>query len=118
MINEGDVWKFFNKARKIRVNMQNDTTMMDSKRHFRTLLNGAETKVYGMKRETSLERAGVEEYLSDEEFLAAVRRLKKGKAVVMDGIPNEAWAHSIPELKMKLFELVEKIWNGAEVLED
>lgn len=75
--------EIFNKTRKVSVSLENNIAMADWKKHFITLLDGAESEVHGMKRDVAIEGAGV------ERLLAAGKRLTKRKAFFPDGISNE-----------------------------
>ena len=52
--------------------------------------------------------------LTQEEFLQAVKRMKKGKATGPDGIPAEVWKHS-QLAKEELYFFLRGLWQAEEV---
>ncbi|XP_011641707.1 cilia- and flagella-associated protein 251-like [Pogonomyrmex barbatus] len=64
------------------------------------------------------EEKQVERELKTEEIAEAVKKLKKGKAAGIDGIPMEAWKYGGGKVKRRLADLLTCIWKGGGIPED
>lgn len=115
--NENQVWKYFNKGRKIRETVENSIKEEEWVAYFRTLLEGSDTKKVGMKRTIPAEKLEVEK-VDAMEILAAWKKLKKKKAPGVDGITNEVWMHGGNGLKSRMIDIIEKVWEGEAIPED
>jgi len=75
--------------------------------HFKELLGGTETE--GEEKEMVQEREWREkegEDIQDKEIWEVVKRMKKRKAVGIDGIPMEAWIYAGKDLRSNLVTLL------------
>lgn len=52
------------------------------------------------------------------EMRRQINKLKKGKAAGEDGIKNEAWIYMTEELEKPLAEVMRKVWEKGEIIED
>lgn len=59
-----------------------------------------------------------ERQMEEEEIWDAIKKLKKRKAVGVDGIPMEAWKFGRGTVKEKLVELLRQIWKEGYIPKD
>lgn len=117
--NETDVWKFLNRSRVTKLTRDNDISLSEWKKHFRLLLNGAETMMCGEKRVFNCEDFDSEEIrLKIGEVRAAIKSLKRKKACGFDGVPSEALIYSDNKLYFFFVNLIERIRNGDRISDD
>lgn len=76
-------------------------------RYFKGLLEGVEWRV---RRGREMGEDGKEE-LKIEEIREVIKRLKDGKAIGGDGVPNEVWKYKGGELENWLGEICKKVWS-------
>ncbi|XP_026827634.1 golgin subfamily A member 6-like protein 22 [Ooceraea biroi] len=87
---EKEVWEIINKDRNKRKRVNDGKVMEEWKEHFMRLLGEVEGRVVrGMEGRGGDE----EEEISRKEVTEVLQKLKEGKAVGEDGIPNEAWKY-------------------------
>lgn len=101
-----------NRERKRRKWVNEEIEMGEWDNYFRELLGGVEWRVVrgiGGNRE-----GDGEEGLSRKEVREVIRKLKDGKAVGGDGIPNEVWKYGGEELEEAIRGLCSRVWRGKE----
>ncbi|KMQ82179.1 axoneme-associated protein [Lasius niger] len=86
---EGEIWKIVNKERKRRKGVNDGIEEKEWREYFMTLLGGVESRVWKGERGRRLEDG--EQELRRSEVRKVVKKLKKGKATGVDGVPNEVW---------------------------
>jgi len=95
---EGKVWELVNRERKSRKRINETIELEVWKEYFMGLLGGVEkSAVKKMEREEGRGEKEVEL----EEVKGVIGRLKNGKALGMDGIPNVLWRGRDEELSMR-----------------
>jgi len=106
---ENEIWKYIQKERGKRSNMDEGIAKEEWKQHFMNLLEGKDNK----EREEPEEKgkAKIEE-IREEEVEEAIKKLKKKKSAGIDGIRNEAWKYASDKVKERLREILNKIWRG------
>jgi len=111
---EGDVWELLNKERRKRRGINEGIDQEKWKEYFMDLLGGVETRVrLGGGREGG-EENGMEDDEKDitrEEVKGALKRLKDGKAMGMDGIPEEAWKYGGETLESWVKDYCNEVWR-------
>ena len=95
---EGKVWELVNKERKRRERIKGGIEMREWKEYFMALLGGVERKVVRGERERGEEIE--ESELEWEEVREVLRKLKDGKAMGKDELPNEIWRGGNGEMVM------------------
>lgn len=99
---EGQMWRIVNRERK-RKKRVNEGIEMEEWDYFKELLGGVEGRVVsGIGRE---KREEGEEELRKEEVMEVIRKLKDGKAMGSDGIPNEVWKYGGEEVREGIWEV-------------
>lgn len=53
-----------------------------------------------------------EEEIELEEIRNVIRKLKTGKAIGRDGIPNEAWKFGGEEIEKWIWKICNRVWKG------
>jgi len=87
---EGDVWEIVNKERKRKREINANIRKEDWREYFMRLTGGREDRV--VRGEVRGGREMIEkEEISREEIKRTIGDLKVGKAMRVDGIPNEVW---------------------------
>ncbi|KYN00148.1 hypothetical protein ALC62_09082 [Cyphomyrmex costatus] len=86
---EADIWKFINRKRGNRRRMNNSIAKETWRNYFIELLEGEEM-VDRLEKNVKETTGSVSEELEEGEIIKAVRKMKTGKAVDVDGIPMEA----------------------------
>jgi len=110
--NVWDVWELVNRERKKRKRLNETIELEVWKEYFMGLLGGVEKRaVKGMGREEG-RREKKEKEVEREEVKGAIGRLKDGKALGIDGIPNEVWRYGGEELKNWAWEICRRVWRG------
>ncbi|KYN27547.1 hypothetical protein ALC57_03066 [Trachymyrmex cornetzi] len=87
--NEGQVWEIVNRERKKWKGVNKGIEMREWEEYFKELLGGVEERVVRGKGKGERRRRGIEMDLNREEIRKVIRNLKDGKAMGMDGFPNE-----------------------------
>jgi len=115
---ETEVWKYINRKRG-RIVKENDIEEGERKVHFKELLGGIETE---LKKEEKAQKRDWEEKedgdIQEKEIWDVVRRMKKRKAVGIDGIPMEAWIYAGKDLRGNLVNLLKQVWKDNKIPED
>ncbi|XP_046145405.1 vicilin-like seed storage protein At2g18540 [Osmia bicornis bicornis] len=95
-----EVWRIVNRERKKREQVHANIKEDEWKIHFMNLLGGTEEKVVmgGERKPEEEEEGAQEEEINREEIRRAEAKLKDGKAVGGDGIPNEVWKYGGEEV--------------------
>jgi len=110
---EGEVWELVNKARRRRRKRINEEIGGEEwKEYFMRLLGGVERRVM-RGRERREEEEGEEEEISREEVRRVVREMKDGKAMGVDGIPNEVWKYGGAGMEEWIWGFCNKVWRGG-----
>ncbi|XP_043583227.1 golgin subfamily A member 6-like protein 22 [Bombus pyrosoma] len=118
---EQEVWKYINKYRRRREEIDEEISEEEWRNHFMEMLEGKEHKEdrkageQGEEEEIGKER---EDNIEKEEVIYQIRKLKEKKATGEDGIENEVWKYAPMEVGEALWELVRKIWKGQGIPED
>lgn len=75
--------------------------MKEWKEHFMGLLGGVEKRITqdGEKEEEAPTEDEGEGEIGEEEVKKVICKLRDGKAIGGDGVPNEAWKYGGPELQ-------------------
>ena len=107
---ENKVWDIVNRGRKKRRGVDERIKKEEWKEHFMGLLGGVENRVRMGGEEGGRKRE--EEGISKEEVREVVRKLKEGKAMGRDEIPNEAWKHRGERGLEIAWEICKRIWDG------
>lgn len=84
-----DIWYFFNKDWKRRVRIGNNISKEEWRKHFKIHAKESESVVKGQGRKNRGEKGSRGWGILREEIKLAWKRLKKKKALGIDGIPNE-----------------------------
>ncbi|XP_076248106.1 uncharacterized protein LOC143187781 [Calliopsis andreniformis] len=118
---EAEAWKYINRYRKRRENI-NETIEVDRwKKHFMELLGGKEDRVTlnleGEEGEDTQEEEEIED-ITKEDLIKQLRKLKKAKAPGEDGIENEAWIYMPKEIGEEVWKIINKIWREGEIVEE
>lgn len=88
--NESEIWQFLKGSDKKKEKVDNEITKEQWKEHFRSLLEGSNSKKVGQKRKKDEEMEEKEKAkISIKEIRLAWKMLKKRKAAGSDVIPNE-----------------------------
>lgn len=85
------------------------------------LLEGTQKKVVsnqGEKEKREKRTDGSTRSIHREEMGRQVKRLKKGNAAGEDEIINEAWIYMTEKIEVPLAEVMKKVWEEGEILED
>lgn len=69
-----------------------ETEMRDWEEYFRNLLDGVERRMFMREKRKEGEEEG-EEDISREEVRSVIEKLKKWKAMGIDGVSNEVWKY-------------------------
>jgi len=85
---ETEVWKYINRKRGRKIVKENDIEEGELKEHFKELLEGTETEWIEEEKKERIEKEVGD--IHEKEIWNVVRRMKKRKAVGIDGIPMEA----------------------------
>ncbi|XP_011688391.1 PREDICTED: uncharacterized protein LOC105450305 [Wasmannia auropunctata] len=107
---EGQVWEIVNRERKKWKGINKDIGMDEWEEYFRNLLGGVESRV--VKGEGRGGRMEEESVLGKEEIASVLGRIKKGKAMGVDGVPGEVWKYGEEEVKEWVWRMCNKIWRG------
>ena len=114
--NENEAWKFINKERKRKSNINEEITTSEWKTYFCELLNGRSEKP---EIETVRWEIGSElDEITEEEVRESVRELKRNKAAGRDEIKNEAWIYGGSMLVEKIRIVLNQVWKGKEFPEE
>ena len=115
--NESEVWKFFNKTRRIRKTTENTIKKEEWNNHFIKLLEGTEERKVGASRNKQ-EVLDEKEKVTAKEIKYYFRKLKKKKAAGIDDIPNEVWLYGGEDLVNNQVCVIGKVWDGEKIPED
>lgn len=121
--NTTQVWSFINKRRKKKEWKAADISKEAWRKHFMNLLEGEtigqedEPRMSRETEEETIRRRGeqTEGQVEEEEIRDAIRKLKKRKAVGVDGIPMEAWKFGGDVVRKGLVELMRQIWKEGYI---
>lgn len=114
---EEQVWKVVNRERKRRKRLNEGISMQEWDRYFRDLLGGVEGRVV-MRSRREGEREEEEEELRREEVGEVVGKLREGRAMGSDRIPNEVWKFGGEVVKEWLWGGCNRVWRGEGWPED
>jgi len=107
---ENEVWEIVNRERRKRRRVNENIEMEEWKKYFMRLLGRVEGRV--VKGMGIREVGGKEERdIGEEEIKRAIRRLGKGKASGIDGIPGEVWKYGGEEIERWAGEFCNRIWR-------
>lgn len=108
---ENKVWEIINRDRKKRKTMGEGIEAEEWKSYFMSLIGGEEERLRMGTEGTR--REGDETEISKEEIRLVIRNLKEGKAVGIDGIPNEAWRYGGEQGIEVAWGICRKVWRGG-----
>ncbi|XP_067217103.1 LINE-1 retrotransposable element ORF2 protein [Linepithema humile] len=109
---ENEVWEIVNRERKRRTRINDGIGMEEWKEYFMRLLGGTEGKVVkGGERKKGGE-GEEEEEISRKEIKEAIKKLRNGKAMGVDGIPGEAWKYGGEEVEEWVWSWCNRVWRG------
>ncbi|XP_024877677.1 histone-lysine N-methyltransferase, H3 lysine-79 specific-like [Temnothorax curvispinosus] len=94
---EGKVWELIGRVRKRRRRVNEEIKPEEWKEYFMDLMGGVENRVVKGEGDRSRQE---EEEIGLEEIRNVIKKLKTGKAIGNDGIPNEAWKYGGEEMDM------------------
>ncbi|XP_024891322.1 trichohyalin-like, partial [Temnothorax curvispinosus] len=106
---EGKVWELIGRVRKRRRRVNEEIKPEEWKEYFIDLMGGVENRV--VKGEGNGSRQEEEE-IGLEEIRNVIKKLKTGKAIGNDGIPNEAWKYGEEEMVKWIWEVCKRVWRG------
>jgi len=99
-----------NRERKKWSGINKDIKMEEWEDYFKKILGGVEWRVvWGEKGERRTEE---EEGIRREEIEKIVRGLKVGKAMGIDGVPNEVWKYGGEETVDWIWDICDRVWKG------
>jgi len=84
--------------------------MKEWEEHFREVLGGVDGKVVWGEREGR--RTEEKEDMEKGEIRRVLGKLKDGKAMGVDGIPNEAWKYGGEEIEVWIWRFCNRVWRG------
>ncbi|XP_071648500.1 uncharacterized protein [Temnothorax longispinosus] len=106
---ESKVWELIGRVRKRKKRINEDIKLEEWKKYFMELMGGVENKV--VKGEGGRDRQDEEE-IELEEVRNVIKKLKTGKAIGKDGIPNEVWKYGGEEMVRWAWEICKRVWRG------
>ena len=106
---EGKVWEILRRERGRRKKVNGSIQMEEWKRHFMEVLGGREERVGREWGKETRNREQVEE-IGVEEVREILKELKKGKAVGVDGMPNEAWMYGGENVVRAVWRISNGVW--------
>lgn len=112
---EGNVWEIVNRGRKKRRGIEERIEEEEWKEYFMRLLGGVEHRIRDGEEKG---RDDEEKVISGEEIEEAVRKIKEGKAVGIDGVPGEGWKYGGKEVRDWIEEFCNRVWKGEGWPED
>ncbi|XP_024868964.1 caldesmon-like [Temnothorax curvispinosus] len=92
---ESKVWELIGRVRKRKKRINEDIGLEKWKKYFMELMGGVENRV--VKGEGGRDRQDEEE-IELEEVRNVIKKLKTGKAIGKDGIPNKVWKYGGEEM--------------------
>ncbi|XP_077277120.1 uncharacterized protein LOC143905535 [Temnothorax americanus] len=117
-----DIWKYINRKRKKKVWKENKIGGVEWMKYFKELLGSTEEMAEDKEEENIIgtveERPVTGSSLGMEEIAEAVGRLKKNKAVSIDGISLEAWLYGGSTVRKGLVEVLNKVWKEGILPKD
>jgi len=108
---EGDVWVIVNRERRRKREINANIRKEDWREYFMRLTGGREDRVVRGEVRGGKEMIEEEE-ISREEIKRTIGELKVGKAMGVDGIPNEVWKFGGEELEVWIREFCNRVWRG------
>lgn len=108
---EEQVWKIVNRERKRKKWMNEGIEMAKWDEYFKGLLRGVEWRV--IKGSDRGEKEDEEKELTREEVEEMIKKLKDGKAMEEDGIPNKVWKYGRKEVERWIWELYIAEYRGG-----
>ncbi|XP_024884283.1 trichohyalin-like [Temnothorax curvispinosus] len=106
---EGKVWELIGRVRKRRRRVNEEIKPEEWKEYFMELMGGVENRVVKGEGDRSRQE---EEEIGLEEIRNVIKKLKTGKAISNDGIPNEAWKYGGEEMVKWIWEVCKRVWRG------
>ncbi|XP_071568793.1 uncharacterized protein [Temnothorax nylanderi] len=103
---EGKVWELIGRVRRRRKRANEEIKMEEWKEYFMELMGGMENRV--VKGDGGGNRHEEEE-IELEEIRNVVKKLKTGKAISRDGIPNEVWKFGGEEMVRWVWEICKQV---------
>jgi len=98
-----------NKERKKRKRINEDIELGEWKEYFKGVMEGVEGRVvWGRERSRSEE----ERELELVKVRKVIRRLRDGKAMGVDEVPNEMWRYGGEEVVRWVWGLCNRVWRG------
>lgn len=106
---EEQAWKFINKRRKRRVEINTEINIEEWEKHFMEVLGGERKEE---RKEKAKRKKRNDREISEEEVRREIKRLKRGKAAGADELRNEVWLAGGEKVEKKLKEIINKVWRG------
>lgn len=118
--NEKEVWRFINRERNSRKEINEKITEVQWNEHFMNLLGGIGERQERVRKKQREERSGSEEQeeIRREEIEKVISEMKSRKAAGADGLPNEVWIHGGNRVKEAIWKVCETVWKKGEAVED
>lgn len=107
---ETEAWKYINKKRKKKTSISKQITVEKWEQHFMRLLHGKGEEKTKSEQKTWEEEDPKEDIIL-KEMERQIRKLKKKKAAGENKIKNEARIYSTKNVKLKLLEIIQRIWK-------
>jgi len=107
---EEQVWRIVNRERRKWKSVNEGIGMNEWEKYFREVLGGVDGKVVWGEREGR--RSEEEGEVEKEEIRRVLGKLKDGKAMGVDGVPNEVWKYGGEEIEGWVWRFCNRVWRG------
>lgn len=116
---EQEVWKYINKYRKRREQIEDEIEMEEWRSHFKIRFGGKECReILSDTEDEEEENDKKEEGISKDEVILQIRKLKIGKAPGEDMLENEVWKNMPNSVGRSFWTMLDKIWKEGGIPEE